>query len=183
MGGIMQKKEIVAGDILFAERALDGSYFENRVILIANSTEDDGCFGFVLNAPARLPIREVFSPVPTGVVSASRQFFLGGPVDEDELFMLELGSEEQNRGGEEITKNVYFGGFWQEIEELLDAPEDQLLLFLGYAGWAAGQLEDELAEGSWSKYTGLNVAHLLALFQQKKTLDRKEIMQYFTLCR
>ena len=178
----MSKNKIKVGDLIFAKAPLVGTLFENRILLIVNSNETDGCFGFILNDPGRLPIREVFSPVPTGKWQ-SRQFFAGGPVDDDELFMLERGSVASNMGGELIDDGVYFGGHWSELSDLLDAPEDLLMLYLGYAGWSAGQLEDEIAEGSWEYLQNYKIYDLLGLLSTQREFDRDVLLKILQSCK
>ena len=183
MEEIVEEPEIKVGDVLFASSELDGTLFENRLILIVNSNHEDGCFGFILNDPARLPLREVFSPLPSGCVKQFRQFYMGGPVDEDELFMLERVSSVDTMGGEKIAEGVCFGGHWSEVSDLVDADEGRVLLFLGYAGWSCGQLEEEVKEGSWSYYQGLRVYDLLGLLVHGRILERQKIEDILGQCK
>jgi len=44
------------------------------------------------------------------------------------------------------------GGAWEELEEILSQDPKNLRLFLGYSGWAQGQLEREIEEGAWEVY-------------------------------
>ena len=171
------RKKIEKGGVLLASSLLDGTLFENRLIIIVNSNEEDGCFGFIINDPANLPAREVFSPLPQEIAHTIRQFFMGGPVGDDELFMIERGSFVDNHGGEIVTEGVYYGGDWGDIGELINASQERILLFLGYAGWSSGQLEGELEEGSWTYYDNINIKDLLGVLTQGRVLQQSALIE------
>ena len=77
----MNEKNELTGVVLQATDLLEGSYFEDAVILIAVHDEN-GSFGLMLNRPSHMPISEVFTPVPD-MTDPKRPFYIGGPVDED----------------------------------------------------------------------------------------------------
>jgi putative AlgH/UPF0301 family transcriptional regulator len=47
---------------------------------------------------------------------------------------------------------VYLGSKWQSIDQMLEFDRSSTRLFLGYSGWAAGQLEGEIEAGAWEVY-------------------------------
>ncbi|HSQ42721.1 MAG TPA: YqgE/AlgH family protein, partial [Fibrobacteraceae bacterium] len=79
----------VTGNFLLATPLLDGSWFQDKVIFIAEHNEQN-TYGLAVNHSARIPIDEVFS----GFKSKERKpfrFFFGGPVQEDMVQVLETG--------------------------------------------------------------------------------------------
>jgi putative transcriptional regulator len=118
--------------------------FERTVVLLL-SHGPDGAFGVVLNRPSDTAVDEV-APAWAGVAEAPGVVFVGGPVARDAV--LGLGCPR----GVVPGATLLAGGC--TTVDLHQAPDDgsgwaTVRLFAGSAGWAGGQLEDELAEGAW----------------------------------
>jgi putative transcriptional regulator len=133
------------GRILVSEPHLPDPNFERSIVLICEHNED-GSIGFILNKPSNSMVSELLE----GVNSFDLPVFIGGPVEQDTLhFIHRYGSLD---GATEIGEGIYWGGDFERLLFLLESkqllPED-IKLFLGYSGWAAGQLEEELAIDSW----------------------------------
>lgn len=137
-----------SGCFLLATPQLAGSYFQDRVIFVPDHSPS-GTFGLMLNAPVHMPLEEVFS----GFRSRERKlfpFFVGGPVQEDGVHVLEA-NHSSVRGSLEVAPGV----FLSELGEGQPVPVLDLFsvrttrIHLGYSGWAAGQLENEIARGCW----------------------------------
>ena len=113
-------------------------------MLITEHT-DEGAAGLVLNRPVTLPVSELV-PELEPLVDDGEQVWLGGPVQPNAVLVL----------GEFVDPDdaavPLFGslGF-----PALDEPEDVVpattrrRVFAGYAGWGAGQLENELERDDW----------------------------------
>lgn len=133
------------GRLLIAEPFLKDGHFSRTVILLCEYA-DDGTLGFVLNQNTDMVLGDIVVEL-----SASRQpIFQGGPVQDDTLHMIH--SVPNILGGKQIGENTFWGGDFEVLKEAIlthQIAPDQLRLFLGYAGWSWGQLEAELAEGSW----------------------------------
>lgn len=121
----------------------DPNFWRTVVLLCAHDAE--GSFGLILNRPVTLTLRDVLE------VPVNYPLSLGGPVQPDTLHILhQLGETIPN--AQQVTDGVYWGG---EVEALLeklrtDPPEpERIRCFLGYAGWAPGQLEAEYEAGGW----------------------------------
>ena len=113
----------------------------NTVIYVCEHTEH-GALGLVVNRPTDLTVGDLLQRIDLklsleiGPVQESPVFF-GGPVQTDRGFVLHVPQRA-------YSSSIALG------EDVADGhgPE-HILVTLGYAGWGAGQLEDELARNAW----------------------------------
>lgn len=126
---------------------LDPSFVRSVVLLL--DVEEDGVLGVVLNRPSPVPVADVLDG--WGETLASPEvFFQGGPVAADTALAVA-------RLRDAAVVPVGFRRVHGRLGLLdLDTPVELLRgglagvrIFAGYAGWGAGQLEAEIAEGSW----------------------------------
>ena len=136
--------------LLVASPTLLDPNFLHAVVLVVEHDED-GALGIVLNRPLPLTLAQVASEGAMAFAgSEDATAWRGGPVDPQRGILLV-------RGGlpEEADTVVDFSHFVSHrkdlLEDLLGAPGESYRLFLGYAGWSAGQLDQELEEGSWTR--------------------------------
>lgn len=123
------------------------------VVLMCRHT-DDGAYGLVLNRPSELTTRQLLADHPEfgGDRAPELPVYLGGPVGLDTLQVLHR-VPEHVQGGVEIAYGVLLGGDLDAIARYAAEQPQQagrnLRFTMGYSGWGAGQLEYELATGSW----------------------------------
>ncbi|MCX7605907.1 MAG: YqgE/AlgH family protein [Bacteroidia bacterium] len=133
------------GMLLVAEPYLpDPNFFRSVVLLVEHNA--GGSLGFVLNRPAPVQVKEVtdyFGEV-------EYPLFRGGPVAPNTLHVLHaIGHLAESQ---RITEGVYWTGNPRPLRAILatrDIPTSIIRFFAGYAGWAPGQLEAEIAQHSW----------------------------------
>lgn len=134
------------GNILIAEPFLAGSYF-NRSIIILASCNENGAVGFILNKKVDFPVEELFVDFP----DFDSEIHIGGPVGTDSIYFIHtLGS--LIPGSSHIKEELYWGGDFDALKlqiKLGLVEPDQVRFFLGYSGWDAGQLQEEIKENSW----------------------------------
>ena len=140
----MSEAGSLQGKLLIASPSLIDPNFRRAVVLVTEHN-DEGAAGLVLNRPSPAPVAEIV-PQLEPLADNGEQVWLGGPVQTDAVLVL----------GEFLDPDdaavPLFGalGF-----PSLDEPEDvaaktiRRRVFAGYAGWGAGQLEDELARDDW----------------------------------
>ncbi len=146
--------EIAVGSLLLASPALLDPNFVDTVVLLLD-VNDEGALGVVLNRPSALPVSEVLGEWGD-VVDEPEVLFQGGPVATDGALAVALASPEG-------LGAAGFKAMWGRVglldldtpRELVDGTVDRLRIFAGYAGWGAGQLQAEVAEGSWYVVPGL----------------------------
>lgn len=137
---------LAAGRLLIAPPSLDDPHFRRTVVFLCDY-DDTGAFGLVLNRPLHLNASDLIQ----GFEEADLALRYGGPVQPDTLHMLHT-EPGLLKGGDEVLPGVFWGGPYRELPELaaLGLVSDATLrLFLGYSGWAAGQLEQEMSEDAW----------------------------------
>ena len=137
---------ISKGDILLSEPFLPDSNFERSVILLC-SHDNTGSFGFVINKASKIKINQV-------VESEEKMediVYIGGPVQQNTLhFLHTLGDKIE--GSYEVLNGIYWGGNFEQLSELISlklVTNTEYRFFLGYSGWAEGQLENEIKQKSW----------------------------------
>jgi len=134
------------GNILIAEPFLAGSYF-NRSIIILASCSESGAVGFILNKKVDYPVEELFVDFP----DFDSEIHIGGPVGTDSIYFIHtLG--DLVPGSKLIKDNLYWGGDFEALKlqiKLGLVMPNQVRFFLGYSGWDADQLEEEIKENSW----------------------------------
>jgi putative transcriptional regulator len=127
------------GQLLVAAPVLHDPNFHRTVIFLAEHG-DEGAMGLVLNRPTDTAVEDAL-PDLAPLAGGEERVYLGGPVAlESVLAVAEL--DDPDDASELLLGAV---GFVQET----DVPVLRGRIFVGYAGWSAGQLEEELEEESW----------------------------------
>jgi len=138
------------GTLLAAYPDMLDPNFMHSVVLMCQHNEQ-GAYGLVTNRATTLTLKTLLPEHP--VLRASRfPVFLGGPVEPNTLQFVHVAPDEIP-GGVSLDGRLWLGGELEGLAEFVTArprlARRKLRLFLGYAGWGAGQLEDELMGGSW----------------------------------
>ena len=137
---------------LIAMPAMTDSNFAQTVTLIWEHNAE-GALGIVINRPLQMRLADVFEQLkmPTAPgVSGDQPVLQGGPVQTDRGFVV----HQAGGGVWEHTRQVSSRIQVTTSPDILDAmargggPETALVA-LGYAGWSAGQLENEIAQNAW----------------------------------
>lgn len=134
------------GRILIAEPFLSGQYFNRSIVLLVAHSEK-GAVGFILNKRIDFPIKEAFPDFP----EFDAKVYLGGPVSTDSVYFIHKMGEKLP-GSIHVLGNLYWAGDFEALKQKIYSGlvhPSEIRFFLGYSGWDAGQLEDELKEDSW----------------------------------
>ena len=137
--------KVQKGSILISEPFLEDPNFKRSVVLLVEHNEE-GSVGFVLNQRTDLAVNMVMEELS----SVSTSLFQGGPVEQDRLNYIHTFSDIE--GSDEVAPGVFFGGSFEDIMQGIDVgkfDKEKFKFFVGYSGWAPGQLEAELREKSW----------------------------------
>jgi len=134
------------GKLLVATELIRGDIFVHTVVLLLHYDET-GAVGLVINRPTDVAPRELL-PDDDEIADYDGTLYWGGPVEMDSLRAL-LRSDSPPDSAERIADSVYLVPFDDALADLSGGVA-RLRFFIGIAGWAPGQLELELAAGSWT---------------------------------
>lgn len=141
---------------LLAMPRLSEGIFSQSITYICEHGES-GAMGIVINRPLELSVGEIFEHLQ---ISARNDFstvpvMAGGPVQVDHGFVLHRHCDKNWEASLKITSEITLTTSRDILRAIAsgEGPPDHLIA-LGYAGWAAGQLEQELAENSWLTLPG-----------------------------
>jgi putative transcriptional regulator len=162
------------GSILLSREMLEDPNFKNTLVLVC-MYKSDGIFGLVCNRPSHMPLSEVFN-VDSIYKYQKRNIYIGGPCRQETLHIIQITDKAANHAYK-VGQKVFLGGEWESLEAILAEDISTTRLFLGYSGWAPGQLEDEIKAGAWEVY---NVDLNKFLMQWKEPLytDTNESREY-----
>lgn len=133
------------GRLLVAAPALRDPNFAHAVVLLLDHGEE-GALGVVLNRPSDVEVERIL-PEWADRAAEPDVVFVGGPVQTDAV--VGLGRIDMTAGsGIQVLPGLGPLDLSSGPGEQ-PAPIDSVRLFVGYAGWSAGQLEGEIAAGEW----------------------------------
>ena len=142
----------LTNQFLIAMPGMADDTFAGAVVYLCEHT-DKGALGLVINKPIDIKLRNLFEKVELTLDRedlAETPVFFGGPVQTERGFVLHepVGGHYNSSlaipGGLEMTTS-------KDVLEALSngAGPKKLLVTLGYSGWSAGQLEEEIARNGW----------------------------------
>ncbi|MDX1696644.1 MAG: YqgE/AlgH family protein [Thiohalobacterales bacterium] len=143
--------ESLTNHFLIAMPALEDPNFHHTTTYICEH-DADGALGVVINRPLDIQLGEILRHMDIhtdDIQIASQPVYMGGPVQNDRGFVLH-----EPLGDWEATLKVTDDIGITSSRDILAAiaaggGPDNSIITLGYAGWGAGQLEQELAANTW----------------------------------
>jgi putative transcriptional regulator len=146
--------EALVGHLLVATPGLRDPNFERTVVLLV-AHEDGGALGVVLNRATEVPVAEVLGDWGR-LASEPPVIFEGGPVQPEAaicLARIRAGLHEL-RGFSRVEGSVGTVDLSCDPDTMRDDLVE-VRVFAGYAGWSPGQIEEEIATGSWFTFKAL----------------------------
>lgn len=136
---------------LIAMPKLEDSFFSKTLTYVCEHNKQ-GALGLVVNRPTGLSVEKLLTQLgmsPKDSVVTNLPVLLGGPVQVDNGFVLH---EPVGAWKFTLSSNTTVG-LTASIDVLQAVADcqgpEKILVTLGYSGWAAGQLEQELAQNAW----------------------------------
>jgi putative transcriptional regulator len=144
----------LTNQFLIAMPGMRDENFAGTVVYLCEHTER-GALGLVINKPIDIKLKNLFEKVELPLDReelADQPVFFGGPVQTERGFVLheKLGEA----GGYNSTMSIPGGLEMTTSKDVLEALANgagprRVLVTLGYSGWTAGQLEDEIGRNGW----------------------------------
>ena len=134
------------GFFLVAKPAIVDPNFSRTVVLVTQAP-DGGTIGVILNRPTKQSLADIL-PGNAQLARFTEPLHFGGPVEQVALFAV-FRADASPGESFPVIENVHIALQPETVEQLLRKPPAALRFFVGYAGWAPGQLKAELGRGDW----------------------------------
>ena len=141
-------KHLAPGKILVARRSLEDPNFAETVIVLVQYDED-GTLGLIVNRQTTLPVSRLARDLESAK-GRTEPLYRGGPVAVSGLMGL-IRTTAKLEDAQRVFGDVYMISSKSAIEKAMASNSDPktFRLYLGYAGWDAGQLEFEMGMDAW----------------------------------
>jgi len=135
--------------LLIARAELPDPNFKDSVVLVMNHIGPSPA-GVIINRPTRIPVSRLFPELET-LAQLDDKVYFGGPVEIQAVSFL-FRFDKPPEKATEVLDGLYFSTDRELLRQLLgrDQPMEGLRIFVGFSGWARGQLEAEIARGDWT---------------------------------
>tara|TARA_B110001454_G_scaffold210856_1_gene225851 strand:+ start:79 stop:630 length:552 start_codon:yes stop_codon:yes gene_type:complete len=141
------------GRLLISEPSLNDNVFFKSVVLLTHHNDEES-IGLILNHPTKINLNEILNNIPL----SDFPIYIGGPVEKQSLhFIHTLGSIIPN--SKQIIDGIYFGGDFDTVIQLMHdkkITKNEIRFFVGYSGWEAEQLNNEIRDDAWIVQTAKN---------------------------
>ncbi len=125
----------------------DPNFIRSVVMILEHG--DHGSMGLVISRATDLTIGAFCGSQGLAYRGDGEQAVnIGGPVQTERAFILHSPGPEGPKT-EEILEGVNISYSQESLRLLSETPAEHVRIYLGYAGWASGQLADEISEGAW----------------------------------
>ena len=132
------------GQFLIATPSMDDPNFRQAVMLMVQH-DADGALALILNRPSNISLKQAWQEVGTSECVCDGMLAIGGPCQGPMMAI----HDKQDVGEKQVLPGVFLSVEEENVSWLMRRGASQMRCFIGYAGWAPGQLEEEIAFGSW----------------------------------
>ncbi len=146
--GFAQEPDKPNGIFLVAKPRLQDPNFSKTVVLVTQHRADEP-MGVIINRPTPFALNELFPENPNLITRGDPVYF-GGPVSPLTLVFV-FHAAERPKEALPVLDDVYMSVSPGLLSELISRPRfpERLKVYAGYAGWAPGQLQNEIRRGDW----------------------------------
>ena len=141
----------LTGHFLIAMPSLDDGFFNHAVTYICEHDET-GSFGIIINQQTDITLKQIAKEMKITTehdYDENQPVFIGGPVDQGRGFILHRPAGEWS-SSLKVRSNIALTTSKDILQAIINdqGPAD-CIVALGYAGWSAGQLDNEMANNTW----------------------------------
>lgn len=141
----------LTGHFLIAMPSLNDGFFNQAVTYICEHDEN-GSFGIIINQQTGITLKQIAKEMAietNNTFDDKQPVFIGGPVDQGRGFILHRPAGNW-QSSLKVDGNIALTTSKDILQAIVknEGPEDNIVA-LGYAGWAAGQLDSEIASNTW----------------------------------
>jgi len=146
----MQSTNLTNQFLIAMPALMDPNFYQTVTYICAHN--EDSAMGIVINRPLNIGLGEVLTqmelePCKDGI--EIMPIYHGGPVQTDRGFVLHHPESEWN-SSISVSDEICVTTSRDILQSIADGKgPDESLIALGYAGWGAGQLEQEIIENAW----------------------------------
>lgn len=160
----------IKGCLLIAEPSIFSDENFNQSVIFLTEHNKNGSIGFIINKPLEYTLHDLIPDL-----NCNFTIYFGGPVEQDNLYFIH-NVPELIPDSLEIDNGLYWGGDFEIVKQLISnnkISKFNIRFFIGYSGWEANQLEEEVNENSWIVSNNNYSYHLLE--QPSKKLWNKKM--------
>jgi putative transcriptional regulator len=136
--------DMLQGHLLISSPELADPNFAKTVVLIAVHGEE-GALGLILNREMNTPLSQVWEKVSQSECLRTDNVRHGGPVSGSLMAL----HDQRPLANLVVNDLIYVATELNAMEALASSDDGQAFFFIGHSGWGPGQLETEMADGSW----------------------------------
>lgn len=138
---------VAPGLLIAMPNLMDPNFFRAVVLVCAHTRE--GAFGLVVNQELEIPVAAICGEADIEWLGdQSQRVYCGGPVERQRGWLIH-DSAVRFEGSQVVDEGLALTTSQDGLVAYGREPSGRFRLVLGYAGWGAGQLEQEIAQGSW----------------------------------
>ena len=158
------------GDLIIADPSIvNDIQFNRSIILITSSSIENEVVGLIINKILDYKLKDIIPEI-----NIDFDVYDGGPVNQDNLYYI------HNQGhlipeSIKINKQLFWSGDFETIVDLINSKKittKDIKFCLGYTGWSAKQLINEVRDDNWIKCTKIKVEDIFTKMSNswKKTM-------------
>ena len=135
--------------IYFSEKNKEDFFYDSLIYICEHDT--GGAFGLIVNKPSRLSTRKLFKSLKLQIPNTINDFdrvMHGGPVDADKVFVIH-DKQTDSEFSTKLAEDLYLSSDAEILRRISNQNNVGYKIFLGYCGWGANQLEEEVKSGAW----------------------------------
>jgi putative transcriptional regulator len=136
--------DTLQGHMLVSSPDLADPNFAKTVVLIAVHGEE-GALGLILNREMNTSLSQVWEKVSQSDCLRTDNVRHGGPVSGSLMAV----HDQRPLANLVVTDDIYVATELNAMEALASSEGGRAFFFIGHSGWGPGQLETEMADGSW----------------------------------